>query len=123
MEKVKIKSVINSGKKWQDKAVYKVELEDNRSGSTFEADAMNWKGEMELDIKEGKEYQGKKQLIFNLPKVAGAGRFPQKDYAFEKRRASLESAIETAKLKLGSELKSKEILEVAELYFNFLNKK
>jgi len=124
MEKVKIKSVIDSGKKWNEKTIFTIELEDGRTGTSFEPDALKWKGEMELDIRDGKEYQGVKQLIFNLPKQNNSNQkgFAQKDFVYEKRKASLECAIDAIKV---SELqvKHEQILTLADTFFAYLNKK
>lgn len=124
-EKIKIKSVIDSGKKWNDKSIFTVELEDGRRGSSFEPDSLSWKidSEIELDVRDGKEYQGQKQYIFSLPKPAGQkGGFPQKDYTFEKRRASLENSINAIKL---TEQKgtSVNIIALANDFFTYLNQK
>ena len=122
MEKVKIKSVVNSGRKWNEKDIYIIELEDGRKGSSFDPTAKDWKGEIELEIKEGKEYQGAKQLIFNLPKSENqksSGGFPKKDWSYEKRRASLEFSLKFHD-GIGIELNS--VLETADKFFNYLNK-
>lgn len=121
MEKVKIKSVIDSGKKWNDKPIIQIELEDGRKGSSFESEALSWKGEIELEIKEGKEYNGQKQFIFNSIKP-NFNKFPQKDWSFEKRKESLAKAIEFAKVS-DVKQKSSDILTVAKAFFNYLNEK
>ena len=124
MEKVKIKSVIDTGKKWNDKSIYRIELEDGRNGSSFDPDSLKWSGEIELEIKEGKEYEGKKQYIFNSAnKSQNSGKFPQKDYAFEKRKTSLECAIEAGKISESPAINSEKILIIAELFYQYLNKK
>ncbi len=123
MEKIKIKTVIDTGKKYQDKSIFSIELEDGRKGSSFESDALKWSGEMELEIKEGKEYQGQKQFIFSLPKPQNQkGNFPMKDYTFDKKKASLECAINSIKL-TDNKVTSVNIIALATEYFNYLNTK
>ena len=120
IEKVTIKTAIDSGKKYQDKSIIQIELADGRKGSSFDSDAIKWTGEMELEVKPGKEYNGVMQYYFSIPKPVG--KFPMKDYTFDKRKASLECAIETAKAGI-VKVSSEDILKVAEAYFTYLNKK
>lgn len=97
MEKVKIKERADSGKKWNDKAIYNVELVDGRKGSCFDPAIMNIAVgvETELDIKEGKEYQGVKQYIFNLPKANNkGGGYPPRNPAPDHRAAALRCAVD-----------------------------
>lgn len=119
MEKVKIKTVVDTGKVWKDKKIFAIELEDGRKGNTFE-DASKWAGEMELDIRDGKEYQGQKQLVFYLPKTEGqkAG-FTKKDWSYEKRRASLEFAL---KIHDSVAVSVTDVISTAEKLFEYLNK-
>lgn len=122
MEKVKIKSVVNSGREWEGKKIFTVELEDGRKGDTFAQDALNWVGEMELEIKES-EYNKQKQYKFALPKQANIkGGFPTKDYTFEKRKTSLECAINSIKL-TDKQVTSTNIIALANEYFNYLTQK
>ena len=125
MEKVKIKTVLDIGKKWQDKSIFSVELEDGRKGSSFESDALNWKGEIELEIKEGKEFDKYKNYIFSHPKSDQKNNKFQKDYIFEKRKESLEAALKYVSIpsKMGDKITSKEVIDAAEFFFTYLNKK
>jgi hypothetical protein len=121
MEKVKIKSAKDTGKKSNGLPITKIELEDGRKGSSLAADAISWEGEMELNITDAQPYNGEPQFYFSLPKKGFPQRsFPQKDYIFEKRNASLQRAIETAAL-VKPEVTSKQILIIANKYFEYLN--
>ena len=122
MEKVIIKSVVDTGKKYKDNSIIKVELEDGRKGSAFTADALKWAGEMELEVKEGREYEGQKQYIFNAQKQQQSSKFPVKDYTFDKRNASLTAAINSIKL-TEQKVASENIIALAEKYFTYLNQK
>jgi hypothetical protein len=123
MEKVIIKSVVNSGKTYKDKPIVLVELEDGRKGSAFNADALNWKGEMELDIKEGKEYQGVMQYYFNVPGSGENKTFKgtPKDWTYEKRKTSLECALKMHDTPMDKNYET--VLETAEKFYDYLNKK
>ena len=118
MEKIKIK---NCEKKETSEGVYyTIELEDGRTGISSENLTEFIGQEKEFVIKEGKLYNNKMQYYVNLPKNSKG--FFKKDYTFEKRNSSLEKAIETAKL-AEKTLTSKDIIDVANLYFEYLNKK
>jgi len=123
MEKVKIKSVKDSGKKTKDGyPIFSVELNDGRKCSAFTEDAAKWTGEMELIVKPGQLYNGVQYYnLFtkeNTVKKSNSG----KDYSFEKRNASLAHAINTASL-AEKPVKANDILIVAEKYYEYLNKK
>lgn len=124
MEKVNVKSVINSGRKYQDKDIFTVELADGRKPSCFDSTCLNWSGEMELEVKEGKEYNGVKQLYISTgtkPQQAN-GKFPPRDYTYDKRNSSLSHAIGAIKL-TDQKVSTDNILSLAESFFNYLNKK
>jgi hypothetical protein len=120
-EKVTIKTIIDTGKKYQDKAIINIELQDGRKGSAFDSTFMSFKPdqEIEIDVAPAKDYNGEKRYYFNLPKSDNKKGFPVKDYAFEKRKTALECAVNTSQ---GKHTAS-EILVVAETYFKFLNTK
>ena len=121
-EKVIIKSAIDTGRQTKDnKPVIEIELEDGRVGSAFIPEALNWSGEIELDIKDAGEYKGVKKYYFNLPKES-KGKFPSKDWTFEKRKASLECAIKASEL-AAAKIESDNILKVAEKFYTYLNQK
>jgi len=124
MEKVNVKSVINSGRKWQDKDIFTVELEDGRKCSCFDSLCLQWTGEMELEVKEGKEYQGVKQYSIStgVKPQQGNGKFPPRDYTYDKRNSSLSHAIAAIKL-TDQKVSTDNILSLAESFFNYLNKK
>lgn len=116
--KVIIKTIRKQDRQWNGKDIYNIELADGRRGSSFSAEAKDWAEgmEVELDIKEGKEYQGEMQYYFNTPrKPKGGGGF-QRDYNFEKRKTALECA---CRLSHASE---RELLVEAERLLNWLNK-
>ena len=125
MEKVKIQSVVDSGKKTKDgNPMISVVLEDGRKCTSFSSDALNWSGEMELDVRLGQKIGDIQYYnIFALQNKKST--FPQKDFTFEKRNASLQRAIETAVLmnKTTISITSIEILSVAEKYYQYLNTK
>ena len=118
MEKVKIKSCVKSVNA-EGKNCYKVETEDGRIGRTYDDLTDEVGKEIELDVKEGKLYNNTQQYYFNKPKGKG---FFKKDYTLEKRKTSLEKAIETAEIS-EKPLTSKEIIDVANSYYEYLNKK
>lgn len=122
MEKVIIQTCV---KKETTKGVfYTIELSDGRKGISSDDLTQKMGMEIELDIKEGKPYEGKMQYYFNLPKEnkpQGNGKFAPKDWTLEKRKSALENAVNFCKDR--KELGSKESLELAAKYFEFLNQK
>jgi len=122
MEKVKIQSVTDSGKKTKDgNPLISVILEDGRKCTSFTVDALNWSGEMELDVRLGQKIADTQYYNIFAPQIK-KNTFAQKDYTFEKRNASLQRAIETAVL-MNKPTTSVEILFVAEKYYQYLNSK
>lgn len=118
MEKIIIESAVNTGKKWQEKPIIEIKTRDGRVGSTFDERLLEFIGkEVDLDIKEGKEYNGVKQYYFNLPKATNGSKFPAKDYTFEKKRVALECAV------AGGMTSPEDALKIADKYFNWLNTK
>jgi hypothetical protein len=122
MEKCYIKTCIK--KETQKGVFYTVELIDGRKGISSDDLTTKLGMEVELDVKEGKPYDGVMQYYFNLPKsqAAGASKFPQKDWSYEKRRASLENAISAIKL-TGKEVTSVNIIALSNEFYNYLNTK
>ena len=118
MEKVKIKSCVKS-ENAKGTTYYKIEAEDGRVGMTYDDLTSEIGNEIELDVKEGKLYNNILQYYFNKPKNSKG--FFKKDYTFEKRKIALESAISYCSKNL--ELKTKDILECANKFYEFLNKK
>ena len=122
MEKVKIQSVSDSGRKTKDgNPLISVILEDGRKCTSFSSDALNWSGEMELDVKLGQKI-GEIQYYNIFTPQNKKSTFLQKDFTFEKRNASLQRAIETAVV-MNKTRTSSEILSVAEKYYQYLNSK
>lgn len=121
MEKIKIKSVTERSK--DDKKYAIIETEDGRKGASFDTAFLSFAPgtEVECEVKEGKEYQGKKQYILSLPKLENKKQFPQRDYRFEKRKAALELSVESIK-HLDKTVSCENVLAVAEKYHEFLNK-
>lgn len=77
--------------------------------------------EAELDIQE-KEYQGQTQYWFSIPKAQTGGKFPAKDWTYDKRRESLNAAIGSIKL-TDQQVKSENIVALARKYYEYLNEK
>lgn len=123
MEKVKIKSAIDSGKKTKkDQPIINIELEDGRCGAGFDEKFKDLMGkEVELDIKEAGEYQGKKQHYFNFPKEnTGGGKFAPKDYTFDKRRVAHETAVT---MLVSGKIGNDKFNETRDNFFTYLNTK
>lgn len=115
-EKVKIETATNTGKKWNDKSIIEIKLVDGRTGSSFDEKIIELIGkETELDIKDGKEYNGVKQYYFNIPKEGQqSGGFPKKDWSFEKRKTALMAASASMEEAEG-------VIRRANIYLAFLN--
>jgi non-canonical (house-cleaning) NTP pyrophosphatase len=124
-EKVKFTKIVNSGRKYKDKPIINIETSDGRTGSAFDEAFLGLKlnEEYEVDIKEGKEYEGEMQYYFNIPNSGGNKKgFVQKDWTLEKRKISLECSIESIKL-IGNNVTSDAIIALADKFFNYLNQK
>ena len=98
----------------ETKKIYTVETEDGKTGPAW------------ADIPAGTEvtwtekmYKDKPQYTFFVPKTQGKA-FPAKDWTYEKRRASLECAVELGKAKGVS---ATDVIKVAETFFTYLNQK
>lgn len=119
MEKVLIKSCVKTDRQTKEgKAIYTVQADDKQCtsfGDDFSSDIMT---EVEVEIKEGKEYQGVKQWYISKPKAKGFQKFPAKDWTLDKRKHALQCAVEFAK---GKDVKSADVLKVADLFFDYLN--
>jgi hypothetical protein len=125
MEKVKIKTCIDTGRKTKDnKPVYDIELVDGRKGGAFDAlfAGMPLNEDIEIDINPAKDYNGEKRFYFNIPgdKKTG-GKFPQKDWTFEKKKASLELAINWCANK--KDVETSDMIKCAHVFFDYLNRK
>lgn len=119
MEKVKIKSShINEKPAKNGNPIIVIELEDGRTVTAFSIDALNWKGEMELDIRKGEIINNKQQ--YYIPSGKTKKSTSSNNKIIDIRIASLQYAVETAKI---SEkiLNSKDILKVAQEYFKYLS--
>ena len=121
METVKITSHKDTGKKFQDKPIFTVELGDARTCKFFGEwpETLKDGSEVAVEIKEGKEYNGHKDLILNLSKPKDGKGFAPKDWKYEKRKTSLECSVELGK---ASGVKAVDILKVAEVFYDYLNK-
>jgi len=100
-----------------------IELEDGRKGTAYTVEALEWKGEMELEVKEGKKIGEIQYYNIFAPKTKPKGSFPTKDYAFEKRNASLQRAIESAMIFKETIKTSDQIITLARKYYEYLNEK
>ena len=121
MEKVIIKGTVNTGLKTKNDApIINVTLEDGRTGSAFTLDALNWSGEMDLNVSPQPILSNGTQKYWFNP-VKPKTKFFQKDITFEKRKASLQLSIETAAT-LKNTATTAEILVLATKYYEYLNK-
>jgi hypothetical protein len=122
MEKVIIKTCV---KKETAKGVFfTIELSDGRKGISSTDLTPNMGQETELEVKEGKPYEGVMQYYFNLPKTGGqsnGGKFPAKDWSFEKRRSALENAV--SHCNKTPTLTTAQVIECANKFYEFLNTK
>jgi hypothetical protein len=121
MEKVLITTCV---KKETAKGIfYTIELSDGRKGISKDDLTLKIGDEIELEVKEGKEYQGVMQYYFNLPKPEGQvnGKFPAKDWTYEKKRSALECAVNHCN-KTPS-LTTAQVIECANKFYEFLNQK
>jgi hypothetical protein len=121
MGKVIIKTCV---KKETSKGIfYTIELSDGRKGISSEDLTSKIGFELELEIKEGKPYEGVMQYYFNTPKEnKNGGKFFAKDWTFNKRQLSLELAISSIKL-TDQKVSTENILALSEKYYEYLNKK
>jgi hypothetical protein len=120
MEKVIIKTCV---KKETAKGVfYTIELSDGRKGISSEDLTSKIGMETELEVKDGKPYENVMQYYFNSPKTQNqGGKFPAKDWSYEKRRSSLENAVNHCSKK--PELTTDQVLQVASKFYEYLNQK
>lgn len=126
MEKVKIKKCIDTGRKTKtdNNPVIEIELEDGRKGSAFDSLFLGLplNEEIEIEIKEGKEYNGEKRYYFLMPGAKSQKKLYSKDWNFEKRKISLECAINAIQL-TDEKVKTESILALSEKFYEYLNKK
>lgn len=118
-EKVKIETATNTGRKTKDgNPVIEIKTVDGRVGSSFDIKILEFiNKEVELEIKEGKEYNGVKQFYFLFPKEGqqqNGGQFPKKDWSFEKKKTALMAASTSMEDADG-------VVKRANVYLNFLN--
>jgi len=121
MEKCIIKTCVK--KETQKGTYYTIELSDDRKGLSSDDLTGKIGQETELEVKQGKEYQGVMQYYFNLPKAdkPANGKFPAKDWTYEKRRYALENAVNFCRDR--KELTSANTIDLANKFFEFLNTK
>ena len=115
MEKIKVKSV--SVKKQTDTyTIREVVCEDGRRLDTFD------------DLKEGQEYSGdvvpnsndKYNANFKLPKEGKGGKFPPRDYTFDKRRVALECAVQMC---CAGKVTADQLTATRDKFYEYLNSK
>lgn len=125
MEKVKIKNCIDTGRKTKDNdnPIIEIELEDGRKGSAFDSLFLGLpKNEyIEIEIKQGKEYNGEERFYFLMPGQKSKKTY-SKDWGFEKRKSSLEIAVSAIQL-TEEKVSSENILALSEKFYEYLNKK
>lgn len=118
MAKMKIKTITHNGK-WTN-----IEFDNGQKASADNEKEPKFKElqdgqEVDLDIKHWKD----DKYFANFPKAAGAGsKFAAKDYTFDKRNASLLAAIDCFKYN-GVKCETDKVIQVAEKYYEYLNKK
>ena len=124
-EKVKIKSCIDTGKKAKNgNPIINIELSDGRKGAAFDSLflGLDLNSENEIEIKEAPEYEGQKRYYFSIPGQKKGSNF-SKDWTLEKRRISLECAIESLKLSDKKDITSNQIIELSRKFYSYLNEK
>jgi hypothetical protein len=121
--KVTPTKIIDTGRttKKGDKVI-EITTQCGKFGSGFDEKLLSLKlnEEVELDVANAPDYNGEKRYWFNLPKENKG--FPKRDYTFDKKKASLDAAIAFA---TGQQIKtdSKNIIKVAESFYEYLNEK
>jgi hypothetical protein len=125
MEKVKIKKCINTNRiTSKGDPVIEIELDDGRIGSAFDTLFLGLplNQELEIEVKSAPDYKEEKRYYFLMPKKEGGKKFPAKDWQFEKRKLSLQFAIDSV-LKIEDKVTTGNILSLSDTYFEYLNKK
>ena len=122
MEAVTIDSVINTGKTTKEnKIIYEIIVNDGRKlvCSDERAKDLEIGQEQEFEIKEHKsgEYTN---LWANFP--GEKKQYPKKDWNYDKRKVSLQLAIESINKTETTQTTSDKILNLADKYFEYLNK-
>jgi len=125
MEKVKIKTCIDTGKKTKkDTPIIEIELSDGRKGSAFDSLFLGLplNQEIEIDIKPAPDYNNEKRFWFIMPgQQKSGGKFPAKDWTLEKRKISLECSITWCVSK--GNIETKDLISCADAFYNYLNRK
>lgn len=100
-----------NGKDW---VIYSLQLEDGRTAETF--DKCEPLDIFEAEMTEDPQYGWK----LKKPKTNGAGgKFPVKDYTFEKRRVALESAVASIQ-HVEQVVKRESVIDLANYYYEWL---
>ncbi len=127
MEKVKITKVSDSGKVFgnEKKPLFTIELSDGRIGMSTDANFKEQQGkEIEIEIRNGAEYNGVKPVYFNLPASLRTelkpSSVPNKDWTLQKRITALECS---TRIHAGGLVDCVEIMTTAESFYDWLNKK
>lgn len=125
-ENIIITKCVDTGKNTKKgDPVIEIELQDGRKGSAFDTLFLGLplNKEVSVEVKEAPDYDGKKRYWFMIPNSnTGKKGFIAKDYTFDKRKASLDSAIELGKIH-PDKASTDTILQIAEKLFEYLNKK
>ena len=125
IEKVKIKKCIKTSRTTsKGDPVIEIELFDGRVGSAFDDlfTGLPTDQEIEMEVKSAPDYKDEKRYYFLMPKSGSNKKSFSKDWTLEKRKLSLHYAVESVKL-VEDKVTTKNILSLAETYFNYLNKK
>jgi hypothetical protein len=122
MEKVTIKEVKDTGRiSTTGSPIIAITLSDGRVGTAYTKDALSWSGEIELEVKAGKPPLpgGQQYYNFFIPSQTNKKAFPQKDYKFEKRNASLAHAISFKHI--SNTYTPDDIVAMANKFYDYLN--
>lgn len=123
-EKVKIKSCIDTGKKAKNgNPIINIELENGKKGAAFDSAflGLSLDSEVELEIKDAPDYEGEKRYYFMIPGQKKGGKFT-KDWTLEKKRISLECAVQAIN-KTDKTFSSDSIIELSRKFYTYLEGK
>lgn len=122
MAKFKVKTIVHNGE-WTNLDFDSGEKASVNNSKEARIKSVNPGDEIEGELKEWKNKKGEISIFFNYPKEGGgSGKFPQKDWPFEKKKAALDAAIQSVKL-VEQKVTSLNIVALAETYFLYLNTK
>ena len=123
--KLKLTKLIDTGRKTRKgDPVIEILTECGKMGSMFDGKALTLPigEEIELDVSEAPDYNDEKRYYFQFPKSQAGGKFPVRDWTYDKRKESLNAAIGSIKL-TDQQVKSENIIALAKKYYEYLNEK